>query len=103
MSTNHPTIAMQCFMQGLANEIKDCRTASYDFAVEASVYNAIGQTVAALNLEAITGQQYDRLTAMAMNAASLRREELLLKHPAHSRAALQSYQQRQAAKKQVTA
>lgn len=103
MKANHLTIAMQQFLLALIYEMKDCRTAQYDFAVDSRCYHALGQVAAALNLEAIDGKQYDRLTAMVLNAASLRREELLLKQPVHSLIALQAYQQAKAAKKQVAA
>ena len=103
MNPNHPTIAMQQFLLGLIYEIKDCRTALYDFVVDSRCYLALGHIVGALNLGAIDGNQYDRLTAIVLNAAALRREELLLKQPLHSRIVLQAYLQAKAAKKQVAA
>ena len=103
MKANHLPIAMQQFLLALNYEIRDCRRAKYDFEVESRSYHGLGQLCAALNLEAIDGKQYDRLSAIVLNAAALRREELLLKQPVHSRIALQAYQQAKAAKKQVAA
>ncbi|NMZ68848.1 hypothetical protein SAMN05216370_0887 [Pseudomonas peli] len=103
MSTNQLTIVFHQFLQALLNEIKECRLAPYDFAVENRCYHALGQLAAALNLEAIDGQQYDRLSALLLNAAALRSEELLTKQPLHSRPALYAYLQARADKKQVAA
>lgn len=103
MSHTHPAFFFPLFLQALLNEIKECRIAPYDFVVENRCYHALGQLSAALNLDAIKVQQYDRLSALLLNAAGLRREELLDKQPLHSRTALQAYQQARADKKQVAA
>lgn len=103
MSHTHQAFFFPLFLQALLNEIKECRIAPYDFVVENRCYHALGQLAAALNLEAISGKEYDRLSALLLNASSLRREELVAKQPLHSRTALQAYQQARADKKQVAA
>lgn len=103
MNPNHLTIAKHHFLIGLICKVKECRTAQYNFEVESRLYHALGQIYAALSLEAIERKHYDRLSDMALNAAALRREELLLTQPVHSRIALQAYLQAKAAKKQVAA
>lgn len=103
MSTNPLTIVFHQFLQALLQEIKECRVAPYDFVVENRCYHALGQLAAALNLEAISGKEYERLSALLLNAASLRREELLTNHSLHSLLALRAHQQARADKKQVAA
>lgn len=103
MSHTHQAFFFPLFLQVLLNEIKECRIAPYDFVVENRCYHALGQLAAALNLDAISGKEYDRLSALLLNAASLRHEELLTKQSLHSLASLRAHQQARADKKQVTA
>ena len=101
MNPNHLSIAMHHFLLSFYHSLRECRGALYDFSIESNFYHGLGLITAALNLEAIEYNQHVCLAEMLINAAALRREELISKQPAHSRIALTAYQAKRAEKERA--
>lgn len=103
MNPNHLSIAMHHFLVVLSCSIKECRYALNAQQVERRQYCAIGMVTAALNLEAITHATYNHLTSMVINAAALRRCELIFSAKLHCRHALSIWALDEAKQKEVAA
>lgn len=75
MSRAQASTQLQSFLRSLLHEIKAAREGQSTYGVDHHCSAACGMVYAALTLLVITGEEYDRLCTLAIEAADFRRNE----------------------------
>lgn len=75
MSRANALTPLQSFLRSLRYEIKSAREGQSTHGVDHYCALACGMVYAALTLQVITGEEYDRLCKLAIEAADYRRNE----------------------------